>query len=110
MSTQHPSLAAGRWYTLGLLEQMAHVGGEVERAMMWGERNNREYSLRAAERALELLDLCLDDPKNLPRAKELTRVREVLVDSFFGLNEFGSTFPLWRSYFGAFSMAARRDC
>jgi hypothetical protein len=31
----HPSLAAGRWRTFSLMEQLAHVGSEVERALNW---------------------------------------------------------------------------
>jgi hypothetical protein len=55
------------------------------------------------------MDFTLDDPRNLSRVRELARVREVLVDSFYGVNEYGSTDQLWRGYFGAFSVAARRD-
>jgi hypothetical protein len=108
MSMQQATLAAGRWRELGFLEQMAHVGGEVERALLWKEQKNPDCR-RAADRALELMDLTLDDPRNLPRAKELARVREALVDSFYGVNEYGSTDQLWRGYFGAFTAAARRD-
>ncbi len=110
MSTQHTSLAAGRWSSFSLVEQMAHIGGEVERALMWKERQNSEYSRLALDRALELLDFSLDDPKNRTRTRELARLREALVDSFVGSNLMGSSDNLWRSYFGAFVVSARRHC
>lgn len=110
LSVQHKGLAAGRWQTLTFPEQMAHVGAEVERALNWKNRGNADYCRLAYERALELLDITLGDPRNLPRAKEVARVREALVDSFDGSNEFGSTDTLWRRYFGAFAYAARRHC
>jgi hypothetical protein len=110
LSVQHKELAAGRWYTLAFPEQMAHIGAEVERALNWKDRGNADYCRRAYERALELLDITLDDPRNRPRAREIARVREALVDSFDGSNEFGSTDALWRRYFGAFTYAARRHC
>ncbi|MBI5266521.1 MAG: hypothetical protein HY851_04730 [candidate division Zixibacteria bacterium] len=108
MSVQHKDLAAGRWQNISFVEQMAHIGAEVERALNWKDRGNADYSRRAYERALELLDFTLDDPRNRPRTKEIARVREGLVDSFDGTNEFGSTDALWRGYFGAFSYAAGR--
>ena len=109
MSAQHPTLAAGRWHTLSFLEQMAHVGGEVERALNWRGKGNSAYSLLAYERALELLGLTLDDLRNHARAKELARLHEALVDFFQGSNQFGSSDSNLRKYFGAFAYAARRD-
>jgi len=109
MSLQHASLATGRWRTLPFVEQMAHVGSEVERAMNWKQRGHDTNWRLAYERALELLDFTLDDPRNLPRAKEIARVRESLVDFFGGTNEFGSSDKLMRDYFGAFAFAARRN-
>ena len=109
MNVQHVTLAAGRWRTLPFLEQMAHIGSEAERALNWKERGHKANCELAFERALELLDLSLDDPRNLPRARELARVRESLVDFFQGPNQFGSSDSLIRKYFGAFAYAARRN-
>jgi len=109
VSVQHVTLAAGRWRSLPFLEQMAHIGGEAERALNWKRRGHEGNSVLAYERALELLDLTLDDPRNLPRARELTRLRESLVDFFQGPNQFGSSDTLIRKYFGAFAYAARRN-
>ena len=61
---------------------MAHVGSEVERALNWKAKNNLERSAKAFDRALELLDLTLDCPRNRPRLKEIARAREVCVDFF----------------------------
>ena len=109
MTYQHQSLATGRWKTLTLLEQMANVGSEVERALNWRQKNNPEYAQRAVDRALELMDFTLDSEKSPARLKEVARVREVLVDFFYGSNEYGSTDASWRSYFGHFLYAARRN-
>lgn len=109
MSYQHQSLAEGRWLAFPFLEQMAHIGGEVERAINWRIRGKLENSRLAYERALELCDLILDDPKSRPRLRELCRMREVLVDYFQGQNEYGSNDDSMRSYFYPFAYAARRD-
>ncbi len=107
MSFRHRELAAGRWNSLSLVEQLAHTGSEVERALNWKEKGNLDYSGRAADRALELLTLTVTDPKNLGRLRELTRVREALADFFYGDNSFRSTDASWRRYFRAFAYAAQ---
>jgi hypothetical protein len=105
-SAQHPSLAAGRWQTLSLMEQMANIGSEVERALNWLNKNNPEYSQLAFLRALELLGLTIGDLRQGRRLKEITRVREALLDYFLGDNEFHSTEKAWRAYFYSFAYAA----
>ena len=110
MTFQHKSLAAGRWKDFSFLQQMANIGSEVERALNWQTKNNPEYSRLAYERALELIDLTLECTSAFPRRKELARTREVLVDYFFGENEFHSTANSWRKYFAAFTYAARKGC
>ena len=106
---QHKELAAGRWAELSLMEQMANVGSEVERALNWKAKNNHDYSVRAFERALELLDLTLDNCKRGSALKEIARTREALVDFFFGSNEFASSAYFLRSYFLQFAIAARKN-
>jgi hypothetical protein len=106
MSLQHPSLAAGRWQTFSLMEQLANIGSEVERALNWLNKNNPEYSRLAFARALELLSLTIADPRHRRRLKELTRLRECLLDFFLGQNEFHSTEKSWRAYFYSYAYAS----
>ena len=108
MSYQHKELAAGRWRELPLVEQMANIGGEVERALSWREKGNEDYSRRAFERALELVDITLAHPHRPSHLREIARLREALVDYFHGANEFKSTESSWRKYFYHFTYAARR--
>lgn len=89
--------------------QLGNVGSEVERALNWRAKNNAEYSRMALERALELLHLTIADPRHRKRLKELTRLREVLLDYFLGPNSYRSTDNLWRNYFYAFARAARAE-
>ena len=107
MSYQHKELAAGRWKTLSFFEQMANIGSEIERAIKWRAKNNTAYCQQAFERALELIDLTLNNIKGFTRFKELARLREAVVDYFAGSNEFASTDKAWQRYFLAFTYAAR---
>jgi hypothetical protein len=106
MSTLHAGLTDERWQSFSLVEQLANVGSEVERAMNWLNKGNPDYATRALYRGLDLLDLTLADPHHRGRLKELARLREVLLDYFVGPNEFGSSDALWHRYFQAFGIAA----
>lgn len=110
MSYQNGQLANGRWFQLTLVEQMANIGSEVIRAISWKQKGDSLYSRLAFERALELLDLTIADPRHKKsRLKEICRVREVLCDYFVGDNEYKSTDKQWEKYFYAFNWAARKN-
>jgi hypothetical protein len=106
VSPHHPTLAAGRWQGFPLVEQLAHVGSEVERALRWKSKGDEAHSRSALERGLELLDLTIADPKHLGRLREMTRLREVLLDYFVGENSYRSSESAWHNYFHAFTVAA----
>ncbi|MBZ0166869.1 MAG: hypothetical protein K8I00_08675, partial [Candidatus Omnitrophica bacterium] len=101
-------LAAGRWAELSFAEQMGNIGSEISRALNWQKKGRLEMSLRAVDRALDLLDLSLAAAETYPRLKEIARAREAVVDYFYGDNEFGSSEKLWRGYFDWFGMVARK--
>lgn len=105
MTYQHKTLAQGRWYKFSFFEQMANIGSEVGRAIKW--KKDKKQSYNAFIRALELLDLTRKDKKNKHRLKELCRLREVMVDYFYGDNIYGSSDELMNNYFYPFNYAAR---
>ncbi len=102
----HKELAGGGWEKLNFPEQMANIGSEIERAINWKKRGKDKHSQEAFFRALELVDFTIADKRNKERLGELCRVREVLVDYFFGDNEYRSTDLLWQKYFRAFTWYA----
>ena len=77
--------------------------------LYWQKKGKINLSEKASARALELLDLRLDSVKFFPRIKELARVRESLLDYFYGDNQFVSSELLWRKYFDHFNYAARKN-
>ena len=109
MSILHKDLTRERWEQMPFVEQMANIGSEVERALNWRKKQNVEYARKAFERALDLIDLSLSADTTLARLKELARVRETVVDHFFGTNEFVSTEASLRKYFLHFVYAARKN-
>ncbi|MHB8893754.1 MAG: hypothetical protein ACYC99_01070 [Candidatus Geothermincolia bacterium] len=104
MTAMHRELAAGRWFELPLVEQMANIGSEIERTISWRDRNAKN-SEAAFDRGLELLDLTIADPRHRRRLRELTRLREALADYFVFDNSYGSTDLAWQRYFHSFTYA-----
>lgn len=102
----HKDLANGRWNTFSLMEQLGNVGSDVERTIQWRKKGNLEYSQQAFERALELLELTIADPKNRRRLKEIVRAREMLISYFMYDNQYGFTDEWWQKYFLDFAYAA----
>jgi len=72
----HKELAAGKWFHLSLLEQMANIGSEVSRAAKW-QGKDKETFQATIDRALELFDLTLEDKRWRGRLREIARMREV---------------------------------
>ena len=102
----HQDLTAAHWRKFNIFEQMANIGAEIGRTLNWQEKSPSD-SRMAFERALELLDLTIADPKNRNRLKELLRLRETLADYFVFDNEYSSSKESWNNYFYAFNYAAR---
>lgn len=89
-----------------LAEQLGNVGSEVSRALRSQGKTQASVDL-AIDRALELLDLTLSDPKLRGRRREVARIRETLVDAAAGGASYGSTLGALDSYLLPFAVAAR---
>ena len=81
-------LNAQRWHNLSLAQQIGNIGSEVARAFLWKSRGEIAQTEKAVDRFLELIDLTLADNRWRKRRLEVTRLREVLCDYFFGKNNF----------------------
>ncbi len=108
MKKQHKSLTMKTWAQKPLCEQMANIGSEISRALNWQKKEKTDISRRAVIRALELIDLSISSSDELPRIKEFTRLRETVIDYFYGKNEFSSSEKSWRGYFDHFNYALRK--
>ena len=106
--TGHAGLGGGRWFGLSILEQLGNVGAEVGRAIRAKSQHNDVRFQAAFDRALELFDLTLADPRwDLPRLREIARARETSVDFLFGDNQYNSSAASIDRYFTSFAVAAR---
>lgn len=108
MDFMHTGLAGGRWFEMSAMEQLGNIGSEVNRALNWREKERKEQMTQAMYRALDLIDLTVEDPKwHNHRLKELLRMREVLCDFFFGDNIYSVTTDIVRKEFLYYGIAAR---
>ncbi len=104
---KHQSLAAGRWHSFSLADQLGNIGSEVGRAIK--ARGDQKRYEGAIHRALELFDLTLSDPRWRKRLKEIGRAREVFCDAAYGSHEYNTTLEDLDRYFLYFALAARAD-
>ncbi len=108
MAMQHSSMAAGKWFTYTLCQQMGNIGSEVGRAARWKEKDPKLFE-GAVFRAIELLNLTLADARWKHRLKEIARAKETVCDAFTGGTEYNSTFAELEKYFYHFAYAARNS-
>ena len=81
-------IAPQRWHQMSLAQQMGHIGSELGRARRLESQNDPRNRDQALERALDLLDLTLNDRRWQARFRELARFREVVSDWFTGENTY----------------------
>lgn len=105
MIFKHKELAAGGWYKLSLAEQLGNIGSEVSRASRWKDKDKKLF-WGAVERALELFDLTLGDPRWRGRRFEIARAREVFCDAVYGGKLYKSSLQDLMRYFDQFAYAA----
>lgn len=105
----HSNLAAGRWRSLTLIEQLANVGSEVDRAIRAHESGRAERRDAAVNRCLELFDLtAADDRWRGWRRREVLRAREQFCALFWGDDRRPGEAASLSRYFLHFALAARR--
>jgi len=74
----HKSLNVNKWVTYSKGQQILLIANELNRAKNWiVKEENKEVNF-AYERAFELIDLAVEDPKWGVGIKELLRLREII--------------------------------
>src|SRR3989344_7991691 len=86
----HKDLAGGRWNQMTLSDQLGNIGSEVSRANLAEGKDKKRFD-GAVDRALELFDLTISDPRWRGRLREIGRAREVFCDAICGGTEYKST-------------------
>ena len=85
---------------------MGNIGSDVYRASKHKDKDEKLFWIDV-EKALELFDLTLSDPRWIGRRREIGRAREVFCDAVYGGKLYKSSFSGLMRYFDQFAMAAR---
>ena len=110
MKVYHPELAAGRWFTFSIAEQLGNVGSEYERALRAKEEGDKERFGHALARMLELMDLTIADPRwRNHRLKELCRVRGIACEQLTSQEPESWARQDLKAYFLQFAIWARNE-
>lgn len=102
----HKNLIAERWKTFSLFEQLGNIGSEISRAQKWQGKDEKVYQ-NTINRALELFDLTLDDPRWKGRKKEIARSRELFCYAAFKDEQYKTSLGDLNTYFTQFATAAQ---
>ena len=102
----HKELAAGRWFRLSLCEQLANIGSEVHRVLVWQKKDKNNFE-NAVNRALELFDLTLEDPRWKGRLREIARVRELFCEAITSGEKYKTSLEDLDKYFFHYAFCAR---
>ena len=96
------------WQRFSLVEQLANVGSEVERAIRAHQSGSQTRFDNALSRALALFDAtAADDRWRGPKRREVLRAREEFCRIFFDPETPQGSAESLRRYFLAFAVAAR---
>lgn len=105
----HPE-AARSWNTRPLVDQLAHVGSEVDRAIRAHAAGNGVRFDSALSRALELFDLTAADERwRGAKRREILRARSEFCRLFFDDSVRPDSAAGLSRYFLQFAIAARRQ-
>lgn len=113
---QHKRIGSTAWEGSSIVNQLANIGSEIYRATNWAAKGKPEFSVRAFERSLELIDISIESICRMPQRtegqgsrkaalREMTRLREVVCDYFVGDNEYGTDPESLNKYFYHFAIA-----
>ena len=83
--THHKDLTFDKWIKQSKQAQIMNIGAEISRAQNWQNLKQREKVKECIERALDLLDLTVQDPRWGSKLGDLLRIREAF--SSFYVNE-----------------------
>jgi hypothetical protein len=97
-----------RWHGLTLAQQLGNIGSELARARHWETAGDREQREAALFRALELVDLTLDDPRRRRGCKEIARLREVIGDWYAGSGTYDVSPEELQDYCTSFALYGTR--
>ena len=83
----HKNLDSKKWQSFSKEEQISNIAAEFSRAKNWLAKNDKQEVLNCLNRALELIDLTIQDTRWKRALNHLLRLREVLAQFYLKRNK-----------------------
>jgi len=94
-----------RWSQFSFAQQIGHIGSEISRARHWEKENETANKDSALIRALELINLTIEDKKKQGGVKEIARLRELVCDQLIQTQEYNITLKELQTYCETFYLS-----
>ena len=88
---------------------MGNIASELSRAILFKDKNEQDRMKNSLLRLIELIDLTIEDPKNIRRLKELCRFKEVVADWYCGTRVYAIPPESLKSYAMQFALLAAKQ-
>ncbi len=98
-----------RWRNKTFYEQMGNIASELSRAVKFKEQQDFGHMNSSLWRTLEMIDLTIDDKRNISRSRELCRFKEVLSDWYCRTGEYRVKPESLKSYALNFALLAGKQ-
>lgn len=105
MSWWNNMLDSKRWSQFSFAQQIGHIGSEISRARHWEEKNEKTNKDSALIRALELIDLTIEDKKKKGGIREIVRLREFVCDQLTQTQAYEITLRELQTYCETFCLS-----
>ena len=96
-----------KWQKMTIFQQLGNIASEISRAIGWEKKGDIEAKKNALERALELINLTLEN-KNLGSGlKEVARLQEFVADNYANNQSYKVDLSSLYDYLLPFAVASR---
>ncbi len=97
-----------KWHKMSLAEQMGNIGSEVFRLINSKEKSDLKSAQSSFIRALELIDLTIEDKRWKGRLFEILRLREIICNFYLDKNVYNVSVENLKKYFIPFALISNQ--
>jgi len=97
-----------KWHKMNLAQQMGNIGSEVYRLINSKEKGDSKSAQTSFIRALELIDLTIEDKRWKGRLFEILRLREIICNFYLDKKIYNVSVENLKKYFIPFALISNQ--
>jgi len=97
-----------KWKKMSLAQQMGNIGSEVFRLIKLKEKRDLKNAQNSFIRALELIDLTIEDKRWKGRLFEILRLREIICNFYLDKKIYNVSSKNLKNYFIPFALISNQ--